>query len=179
MKHPKRFCVGCVQVMPMVIRPHKTFSMYHCRKCGQQICRVGDGDIKSGVQRVRGGIDVRSISEDALDGKPSGVLACENPDVLSDEHGMWPASENEETEKADKLSRFMEAFNLLTPRQKEIALAVERYGTQDAAAKKLGITRGTIAQTLTQIKNRLNKLLNNSHKQGILGSHTHGDENAK
>lgn len=177
MKHPKRFCVSCDQNMPMVICQYTTFSMYHCRECGEEICRVGDGDVRSGVTRLRDGLDAMSIAEDMITDKTLWALACEYPEVLSDEHTLWLPENDEDAKKEVRLRKFVVAFNLLTPRQKEVVLAVEKYETHDEAARILGISRPVVTKTLKQIQKRLIKSGYEFHKEGQIGKLTQGDNN--
>ena len=43
MKHPKRYCVSCDSKEHIVIKENTSYSMFHCQRCGEEICRVGDG----------------------------------------------------------------------------------------------------------------------------------------
>ncbi len=170
MKYPRRFCVECNKDQFLYVVNHATFSVYHCECCKSEVQRVGDGINPGQIRRVAGGIDTSSISADVLGGKPSEVLASENPDVLSDEHAMWPTiSQKDEFERRRDLGILRSALYGLTARQSQILRAVELYKDQARAASQLGISRGTVAATLRQIKNKLAKTLNNSGAEGIQG----------
>lgn len=173
MKHPKRYCADCDAVVFLTIRQGKTHAMYHCRKCGGEVCRVGDGDTTHGRLAVAG-LDVRSIPEEMSEDANLLGLALGNPDVLSDEHSMWsPHDRDAEYQRLARVVAFRAAYEGLTPRQKQIVAAVDRFGTQEAAASQLGITRGTIAVSLIQIQKKLSKHINKAGKQGLKGSHAY------
>ncbi len=153
MKHPKRFCVTCNKEEALTIRG----AMYHCQVCGDEVCRVGDGDPKRSKQNVRG-LDVRSIPEDVLEGANLLDVALGNPDVLSDEHAMWqPRDPVEEAAREDNLRTFKVALAGLTARQAEVLQAVDLMGSHDKAADYLGIARTTITETIRLIKNKVEK----------------------
>ncbi len=173
MKYPKRFCVDCDAAQFVYVVHHTKAAVYHCKVCGGEIHRVGDGLNKAQPKRVRGGIDVNSLSSDGIDGKSSDVLACENPDVLSDEHATWGARNPEdEFERREQLRLFQAALSGLTERQLQIVKAMDRHKNQAEVAASLGIDRGTVAATLTQIKRKLIKTLNISGGEGIQGKGT-------
>jgi predicted RNA-binding Zn-ribbon protein involved in translation (DUF1610 family) len=153
MKKPKAFCVECNEAQSLTIRKHKTYPMYHCRNCGAEIGRVGDGLEAHAVQRIKN-LDVASIPEDAREGMNLLDLARANPDVLSDEHRLWQPSEIPWEQKALDWQRAV-AFALLTPRQREVANAVQQHNGQEAAAKALGVTQQAVSKIMHQIRKKL------------------------
>ncbi len=169
MKHPKRFCVTCDRQQLLTISD----AMYHCRQCGEEVCRVGDGDTAHGHLTVRGGVDGMSLSEDVVASANLTDLALGNPDILSDEHAMWQPR-NIETEEAreDMLRTFKTARRNLTARQAQILSAVNDLGSQEAAARSLGVSHQLIAGTLNKIEKKLTKLGCYPRKQGLIGKHT-------
>lgn len=172
MKYPKRYCTDCEGDRYVYTVSHKTFTMYHCQDCKEEIGRAGDGQQSSISRRVSGGLDVNSFSGAFLGGKSSEELASEYPDVLSDEHSMWPARDlDAEAEREDALRTFKVALVGLTARQKQILDAVDIYGTQESAAVALGISRGTVEDALLQIKKKLTKSTIKAGEQGIQGKY--------
>lgn len=170
MKYPKRFCVECDGERYVYLVMHKTFGMYHCQDCKQEVVRAGDGVQASSSKRVTGGLDLASFSEDFLGGKSSKTLASESPDVLSDEHSMWPARDfDADAEREDRIRTLKLAMSNLTARQAEILEAVDAYGTQHGAALALGIKQTTVANTLKQIQKKLGRHINKSGGPGEQG----------
>ncbi len=159
MKHPKRFCTKCDREEYLTIRGGKV-PMYHCRRCGEQVCRVGDGDAISMRTNIRGGLDATQLPNDINEGVGLTDLARLNPDVLSDEHAAWPGRDREsEVERQAELAVMKIAYEKLTPRQKEVAEAVELYGSKQKAAFVLGIAPSTVTITMKQIKRKLSKYI--------------------
>lgn len=157
MKHPKRFCVKCNKKQYIVINGSKT-PMYHCRKCGESISRVGDGEPNKQWNIVRNGLDLNSVPSEIDQGVPlnAKALASENPDVLSDEHLIWnPRDEESDFLKRQRIVRFKSVFQKLTKRQREIVLAVESFGTHQEAAKSLNVSRSLVTQTIRKINNKI------------------------
>lgn len=173
MKHPKRFCVECDTIQFLTIKQGVGCDMYHCRACGAEVCRVGDGDSLHNLLTVAGGIDAKSMSEEAVSSGNLTDIALGTPDVLSNEHGMWqPRDLDAERDRFLRAAAFKRAYEGLTYRQKEVVQAVERFGTQDAAARKLGISRGALASILGQIQKKLSKSVYKVSKQGLIGRET-------
>ena len=155
MRHPKRFCVSCNSLQWLTVCKHKTYSMYHCRQCGDEICRVGDGS------QERSTPVIPSFEGEGLLG-----LACENPDLLSDEHRLWESKEPFEDRIFEH--RRLVALMLLTPRQREIIEAVAQHNGQKKAAKALGITQQAVSRILYQIRKKLKADGCISDKKGYL-----------
>lgn len=159
MKHPKRFCVECDREEYLTIRGGKT-PMYYCRRCGAQVCRVGDGDADHRQTNIRGGLGPTKLSDESTEGLGLTDLARMNPDVLSDEHTVWPARDREsEVERQAMIATLKIAYEKLTPRQREIAEAVDEHGSQTDAARILGLRKETVSITMKQIKNKLSKYI--------------------
>lgn len=150
----KRFCLQCNTDQKMKIVAHKTYDMYHCSVCGDEAMRVGDGYVAPVTPRVSGGVDTHGLLEDGHT-KPSTILARERTDVMSDEHSMWPARDNEDRE--DLLRTFKAALSGLTARQKQVLEAVERSGSVSRAAVVLGISQPAVTMTLQKIAKKLRK----------------------
>ena len=155
MRHPKRFCVKCNSDQAVTVRAHRTYEMYHCRRCGDEITRVGDGGSGYTVQHVVG-LDDRRIPDDARHALSLLELVRQDPDVLSDEQTVWPAREDEADRQAWR-RQMMVAFALLTPRQQAVVEAVRRAKGQAAAAKMLGISQQAVSRTLQQIQKKLRR----------------------
>lgn len=173
MKHPKRFCTSCDKEEFLTIKAHKTYSMYHCRRCGDEVGRVGDGETQHQRLTVRGGIDAMSLSEDAASSANLTDLALGNPDVLSDEHSLWqPRDYEQEAQREDDLRTFRVALSGLTARQKQVLDAVNRFGTHDRAAAFLGMTRQNVGQTIKDIAKKLAKKGCLRSKSGLIGEET-------
>ncbi len=171
MKHPKRYCVKCDKDEYLTIRGGKV-PTYYCRRCGQAVCRVGDGESTRQPRTVKS-LDVRSIPEDVLDGANILDLALENPDVLSDEHTIWGVRDREaEIERQAEVATLSIALESLTARQREIAVAVTNYGSIAVAARKLGVPRTTANNILRQAKKKLGKYVVTLDKQGLKGGLT-------
>jgi hypothetical protein len=172
MRHPKRFCVRCDSLEALTVRKHRKYSMYHCRRCGEAICRLGDGTQAHALLRVREGIDARSLSEDMLDSMPLTDLACANPDVLSDDHRLWlPEEEAGDGEAWER--KVTVALALLTSRQRLVLGAMQRHsGQQKKAAAFLGITQQAVSRTLRQIRKKLQEDGCISDKEGLKGRKT-------
>lgn len=153
MRHPKRFCVKCSKIQALTVRKHRRYSMYHCRSCGSEICRLGDGEQQHSQLAIRD-LDVASIPEDVMNGANLLDLACSNPDVLSDEHMLWLPEED--AGDRDQWGRAVTvALALLTPRQREVAEAVQQHNGQEAAAKALGISQSAVSQIMHTIRKKL------------------------
>lgn len=168
MRHPKRFCVACNSPQWLTVRKQRGYSMYHCRSCGDEICRMGDGSQSHAPLQIRNGIDARSLSEDVLDSLPLTDLACANPDVLSDEHTIWLPEED--AGDRDAWGRAMTvSLALLTPRQREVANALQQHSGQEAAAKALGITQQAVSRIMHQIRKKLQTDGCISDKKGLRG----------
>jgi RNA polymerase sigma factor (sigma-70 family) len=173
MKFPKRFCVDCNRDQYVYAVAHKTFTMYHCERCRAEIVRAGDGHQTNALRRVTGGIDVRSFADSFLNGKPWEILASESPDVLSDEHSMWPARDRDgELQRKIQALKFRVAFEGLTPRQQEIVQAVADFGTQQRAAQKLSIRQETVAVILKRLKKKMNESVYILGAEGEIGTGT-------
>lgn len=171
MRHPKRFCVPCNSLQWLIIRKHKAYTMYHCRNCGEEICRAGDGLQSHAPLQIRDSIDARSLSEDVLDSLPLTDLACANPDVLSDEHRLWLPEE--EAGDRDAWGRAVTvSLSLLTPRQREVVNALQQHYGQEAAAKALGITQQAVSRIMHQIRKKLQADGCISDKKGLKGNTT-------
>jgi len=151
MRHPKRFCVKCNSEQSLAVRRHRTFEMYHCRKCGDEIMRVGDG-IPASLRRRVERIDVRNLEDQDLQGMNLLDIARANPDVLSDDQTIWQADDNDYPTRSD---RFAVAYALLTPRQREVVEALRHCGNQRAAARMLEITQQAVSRTLKQVQKKL------------------------
>lgn len=159
MKHPKRFCVECGREEYLTIRGGKT-PTYYCRRCGAEVCRVGDGDTDSARTNIRGGVTAASLPDELNDGTPITDLARMNPDILSDEHTIWPARDREsEVERQAMIATIQIAYEKLTPRQREIAETVDKLGSQSAAALVLGLRKETVSITMKQIRKKLSKYI--------------------
>ncbi len=170
MKHPKRFCVPCGKEQQLTIRRGTTYNMYHCQECGDEVGRVGDGDTQHKQLTVRGGMDVKSLSEEAAHDGNLTDIALGNPDVLSDEHVMWcPRDVAAEEARQDTLRTFKVALSGLTARQAEVLAAVNKFGSHEGAAEHLGRKRITITTIMKQIEKKLDKSVNIIHKQGLIG----------
>lgn len=153
MRHPKRFCVPCSSLQWLTVRKHEKYAMYHCRNCGEEICRAGDGSQSHATQQIKN-LDVSSIPEDVAEGRNLLNLACENPDMLSDEHRIWLPEENAgERETWGRVVTV--SLALLTPRQREVAEAVQQHNGQREAAKVLGITQQAVSRIMHQIRKKL------------------------
>lgn len=131
--------------------------MYHCRSCGDEIGRVGDGESRHAQMSVRA-LDVRSIPEDMSEDANLLGLALGDPDILSDEHAIWPQTDrDQERAKQARVAAFKIAKEKLTPRQREVLETVELYGSQARAAHVLNITAQGIGNILKQIQKKLAK----------------------
>ncbi len=171
MKHPKRFCAECDQDVYLTIRGGKV-PMYHCRKCGAEVCRVGDGDSTRQPRTVKS-LDVRSIPEDVLDGANILDIALENPDVLSNEHTIWgPRDREAERERQAEMATFSIALDYLTARQREVVDAIAEYGSVAAAGRYLGLSPSSTRNILKQAKKKLGKYVADLDKQGLKGELT-------
>lgn len=150
MRHPKRFCVRCSKSQSLTIRRHRRYSMYHCRNCGDEICRMGDGTSDHALQAIPN-LDVANMGE-----QPGNLLlaVCGNPDFLSDEHRLW-ITEEEAGDKESWGRTAIVSLALLTPRQREIANAIQQHNSQEKAAKALGITQQAISRIMHQIRKKL------------------------
>jgi len=158
MKYPKRFCTSCNGDRYVYMVQHKAFSMYHCQHCREEISRVGDGQQGGATRKVRGGIDGKGLA-DILERKSVEALSSENPDVLSDEHSLWPVRDFDlEVQREDMLRAFKVALSGLTARQKQVLDAVDTYGSQEKAAISLGMTQQGIAATIKKIEKKLSQL---------------------
>ncbi len=172
MKHPKRFCVPCGKEQLLTIRRGTTYNMYHCQECGDEVGRVGDGDSQHAKLSISG-LDVRSISEEAMEGTDILGLALGNPDILSDEHTLWQQrNPDEEAAREDRLRTFKVSLSGLTSRQAQVLGAVREYETHEAAALYLGITRQVVTKTMKDIEKKLSKTGCIFHKQGLKGKGT-------
>lgn len=157
MRHPKRYCVDCKREVSILIQNRINYSMYHCRQCGTEICRMGDGESIINPRRLRGGIAKRSLGDYETQ-IPLTFAAMSNPDILSDEQKLVQNDdETAEEIKQEHFNQFLVAYQLLTVRQRQIVEAVEQYGTESKAAVALGITQPVINKTLQQIRKKLNK----------------------
>ncbi len=146
--------------------------MYHCRRCGEEVCRVGDGDSKRQPRTVRS-LDVRSIPEDVLDGANILDLTLENPDVLSDEHTIWgPRDRAAEIERQAEVATFSVALDYLTARQREVVDTVAAYGSVAAAARYLRRSPSTVQDALNQARKKLKKYTVDLDKEGLKGGLT-------
>ncbi len=154
MRHPKRMCLKCNKLQFLTIRKHKKYSMYHCRFCGDEICRVGDGLEEHSLLKIQQGVDARSISEDARDSMPLTDLACANGDIMSDEHYMWKREEVS-GERLEWGRNVIVSLALLTPRQQEVINAVKQHKGQKRAAKALGVTQQAVSKIMHQIRKKL------------------------
>ncbi len=158
MKQNKRYCVECDAVTAIVTNDRDKFSAYHCRKCGAEIGRVGDGDVVRKTGAVRGGIDIKSLSSELIDGQPAGVVALNHPEILSDEHRMWPERDEEvEESRAEYLAAFKTALKCLTPRQREVVDTVDKCGSRVGAAATLNVAQSTITYVLQAAGRRIEK----------------------
>lgn len=154
MKHPKRHCVKCDKLQFLVING----SMYHCRKCGESVCGVGDGEPNKQWNIVRDGLDLNSVPSELEHGIPlnAKALACENPDVLSDEHLIWnPRDDESDFRKRQRINKFKVVYQKLTKRQREIIHAVDKFGTHEEAAKALNVSRSLITNTISKISKKI------------------------
>jgi hypothetical protein len=169
MKHPKRYCVDCDKEQFLAIRQKAGYSMYHCRECGGEVGRVGDGESRHGKLAVLG-LDVRSIPEEMSEGANLLDLALGNPDVLSEEHGIWqPRDIDAQEEREDMVRTFKVALAGLTERQSQVLAAVDLTGSHEKAATYLGIKRVTVTLTLKQIEKKLARHINIGGKEGLKG----------
>lgn len=152
MKHPKRFCVKCSREELLEIRG----AMYHCKKCGQEVCRMGDGDRTRQTRSIRGGLDTNSAPDGSVLGLAPDSFACQYPEILSDEHRLWePRNDEEEFLKQQRMNRFRAAFEGLTDRQKEIVRMVAKTGNQESAASKLGVSHQAVSKAIISIKKKI------------------------
>lgn len=152
MKHPKRYCVKCNVKQNLVING----SMYHCRKCGEEVCRLGDGEVNKQSRAVRGGLDHFSTDKDYLTDGLAEILARENPDVMSDEHTLWPERDEEaEFRKQQTISKFKIAYRSLTENQQAVVEAVRATGTHEEAAERLKVSRPYVTKVINQVKKKL------------------------
>lgn len=154
MRHPKRFCVPCNSLQWLTVRKHEKYAMYHCRNCGEEICRMGDGSLDHTPPRIPN-LDVASIPHfgEGWNGNiVSTVLG--SPDFLSDEHSLWVQEENagDDGEWARKVTV---SLALLTPRQREVVNALQQHYGQEAAAKALGITQQAVSRIMHQVRKKL------------------------
>ncbi len=131
--------------------------MYQCRRCGEEIGRVGDGEARHNRLDVAGGVNAQGLEDGLLTGNLTDI-ALGNPDVLSDEQAPWPARDFErEAKREDDLRTFRVALHGLTARQKQVLDAVDRFATHERAAAFLGVATSTINNTILQIARKLNK----------------------
>ncbi len=161
MKRPKKFCVECGGQRATYSVRHKTFSMLHCSKCKAEVARAGDGPPASRANHVEGGIDANSFSRDFVSGRSFETLACEYPDVMSDEHCIWePNSGDEELNRRLRMIHFENAFAELTPKQQEVVKAVSNYGSHLDAARHLGLRRITVTTIIRRLQKKLSEVVN-------------------
>jgi len=159
MKRPKYFCVECNREQWLTIRKLSKHSMYVCRQCGSEICRVGDLIPRRIGNKLQNGLDFGSVPE-FRSGMSDVYFTLEYPEMLSDEHRIWESADNdEEWEKDQKRIEFIRAFECLTSRQKEIVFAMQKYKTQEEAAKILGVSQAVISQTLKIIRKKLSRIV--------------------
>lgn len=86
--------------------------------------------------------------------------AMANPDILSDENGMFAERDYDgEIDRQEFAKKVSIAFEKLTDRQKAIVNAVGLFKTQEEAANSLGIKQSTLAMTLIQIQKKILKLI--------------------
>lgn len=164
MKHPKRFCVKCNKLQYLVING-STIPMYYCRKCGESVCRVGDGEPNKQSNLVKNDLDFRIISDDCIDKQYLVTFAKENPEILSDNHTLWPKEDDEHTfQRKLMLNRFKTEYKNLTPRQKEIVEAVVKFGTHFQAALELGVSRSLVTNTIKRIEEKLRRNIFNKSR---------------
>lgn len=168
MRHQKRFCVNCNEETSLVIQNRGKYSMYRCRQCGDEVCRVGDGDSHHNTKTIPGGLDSRSMPDWGHSSYLGDTyIAKHNPDVLSDDHTMWPPRNDEADFKKQLQARFLPlVLEKLTDRQKEILATVEKTGTQAEAAKQLGLSFQTVSGTIKAIQKKFDKIIRERNKQG-------------
>lgn len=165
MKRNKQFCVKCSQEVGLVIVPKAKYEMYHCRQCGEEICRVGDNDTVHNQRLVKGGLGggrelFGQSSENILDPRAERGLAMNKPELLSDEHRLWKLRDEEaEFQKAQKMNQFKLGYNYLTARQKQVVGAVDMFGSQIEAAKALGISYQVVSETLKAAEKKIRKYI--------------------
>lgn len=115
------------------------------------------------IKKVKGGLGTSWQRQDGENPHRNLMLeAMSNPDLLSSEDQcMYPERDFEAEEKrAQYLKIFKESLATLTYRQKQIVTALQN-STQEEAAKSLNITQSGIASTLTQIRKKLKKYIDN------------------
>ncbi len=168
MKHPKRFCTECDQDVYLTIRGGEV-PMYHCRKCGAEVCRVGDGDATRRSTNIQGGLTETQLPDDINEGVGLTDLARMNPDILSDEHAVWPARDRKaEIERQAEVATFSIALERLTARQREVVDAVDKYGSSAEAARRLNVSPKSVSGILRQARKKLSKYVRHPSKRGIM-----------
>ena len=154
--YQKRFCVECNGERGAYVVQHAGYAMFHCRECRQEVARVGDVRGETRSKRIAGGEAPRAADEEITAGMWPTDRACANPDVLSDEHSLWPRRDEEaEAEREDALRTFKVALAGLTARQRQVLEAVRQYKTQTRAAVSLGISQPVVKKTLDSVKKKL------------------------
>lgn len=149
--YAKKFCVECDGERRMYVMRHKNYAMYHCCECRQEVTRVGDAPGLRKSTLIAGGETIRRNADfDANAGITPATQA--NPDVLSDEHGLWqPRDAEHEAMREDALRTLKVAMVGLTARQKQVLEAVRVHKTQSKAAIYLGISQPVVKKTLNRI----------------------------
>lgn len=158
MKRSKAYCVTCSEETILIINQKKTYGMYHCRVCGDEVCRVGDLLVKSNLKTVPNVYSNLTDKQEDLNkiDKSNYYKALSLPDVLSDEHTLWPKSDDENSYERDlKVKEILNRCESLTNKQKQVIIAIDKYKTQEKAAIELGLSQPVIAKTLKAIKKKL------------------------
>ncbi len=111
------------------------------------------------VKGVMPAIDIQSYDDETI--HSPFLAALQNPDLMSDEMAAFPERDfDEEFSRAQYLEKFKQALTTLTPKQRSVIEALQKYDNQEQAADELGIARSTIAVTLRQIQKKISKFIN-------------------
>lgn len=117
---------------------------------------------RKNFKRVKGVVSADWLKKYGDSPNRSNLLleAMSNPDVLSDENGLYQERDYDaEIDREIFAKKVAKAFELLTERQKEVVNALRLYDTQEEAAKSLGIKQSSLAMTLIQIQKKILKLI--------------------
>ena len=157
--YQKRFCVECNGERNMYVVKYKTYAMYHCRECKQEVARVGDVRGNAKPKHVIGsGGATRRGEEDFPESVPLVDRAVSNPDILSDECSLWPPRDEEaQADREDTVRTLKCALAGLTARQRQVLEAMRLHKTQTRAAFVLGISQPVVKKTLNSIQIKLGR----------------------
>lgn len=109
------------------------------------------------------------------------LAALANPDILSEDEGLYPERDfDAEEARAVYIEKFTKALATLTPKQRAVIDTLARFQAigkanknaekdadhdyQQQTANALGITRISVATTLIQIQKKIEKVINKMEK---------------